>query len=126
MKKLIILLLMAATQACAADIDFLFDYDYQTPGCVDSSSVNCVASFEIRDLKDGSVVATVPATSGSSSPVTNIPVIATDYPRLGNRTFAAYAIGRDNEGGLIESLKSNEVTVINRPFAPANIRATLN
>lgn len=125
MKKLILLIFLAGSSACAADIDFLFDYDYRTPGCADVGEVNCVVEFQIRDQADGTVVATVPATAGSNSPVTNIPAIANGYGRLGNRTFAAYAIARDNEGGMIESVKSNDVTVINRPFAPANIRASL-
>ena len=124
MKKLILVLVLIGIQAEAADIEFRFDYSYQTPGCADAADVNCVEGFEVRDQKDGLVVAQAAATPGASTPAVDIPATATGYPRLGNRTFAAFAIARDNEGGRIESLQSLEVSEVIRPTAPANVRAT--
>lgn len=123
MKKLFLALLVFTVQLGAADLDFTFDYGYVIPGCIDAD-VNCIVGFEIRDEKDGSVVAVATATPGASTPAIDIPATATGYVRLGNRTFAAYAIARDNEGAQIESLKSVEVNIVIRPFPATNVRVS--
>ena len=122
MRKLILFLLLSGIPAFGADIDFLFDYPYTNPGCVDAFAVNCIEAFEIRDQRDGAVVATATATPGANTPAVDILATAIGYGRLGNRTFAAYAIARDNEGGRIESRQSNEVSTVIRPFPPENTR----
>ena len=126
MKKLLLVLLLSAFSLQAADIDFLFDYVYVTPGCVDAASVDCIDSFEVRDEKDGAVVAIATATPGANTPAVDIPAFATNYAKLGNRTFAAYAVGRTDTGARIESLKSNDATAVIRPDAATNNRANQN
>ena len=122
--KTLLLVLLFAVPTWAADIDFTFDYSYQTPGCADAAAVNCVESFEIRDQRDGLIVAIATATTGATTPAVDIPAAALSYPRLGNRTFAVYVIARGNEGLRIESLQSNEATAVIRPFPATNTRAT--
>ena len=123
MKKLILILLFATVTTWAADIDFTFDYSYATPGCVDAATVNCVESFEVRDKRDGAVVATV-AAAPSTTPVTGITTTAFSYPKVGNRTFEAFAIARDEDFVQIESLASVSVSVVIRPSRPENVGAS--
>ena len=102
MKKLLLVLLFAVP-AWAAELDFTFAYNYVTPGCLDTSDVDCVESFEMRDVDGGAVVGIATATPGANTPAIDIPLFATGYGRLGNRQFIAFAIGRTGTGARIES-----------------------
>ena len=106
MKKLFLVLLFAVPM-WAADIDFTFDYPYAIAGCLDDDDVDCVASFEARDVDGGAVIGIATATPGANSLAIGIPLFATGYGRLGNKQFVVIAVGRTGSGARIESEDSD-------------------
>ena len=122
MKKLIFILLfsMCSVPVYSSTIDFTFDYSYETPGCADAADLNCVQRFEIRDQQDGTVVASILA-SPSAIPVSGILATASGYPKIGERTFGAFAVAVDDNGNLFESKSSIPVTVSVSPSEPTGL-----
>jgi len=121
----IALFLLTASLTQAAQVTFVFNFDYTGyVACDSTTTTDCISGFALYDVSSTrKKIADIPNPSNT----TGLQAIsyAQSLTSIGNRSFVAVTKGIDSTGAEIDSIDSNTATVSNKPNPPTNLAAAV-